>query len=205
MASCIIKADHNLCALALHPVSHTISDSELISNYKESGDLKHVGELYNRYAHLMSILCMKYLKNYDDSEDAMMEIFELLVDKLKKHEVLNFKSWLFTVTRNHCFRRLEIKKKSVATSDEMLEINPKLVESDGESDLQLEKEEQQVHLEQAIDELNKEQQQCIKLFYIDEYSYQEVTDKTGFTMKQVKSYIQNGKRNLKLALTNEYG
>lgn len=190
--------------MTLRSVTHTISDAELISSYKQSGDLKHVGELYNRYAHLMSILCMKYLKNYDDSEDAMMEIFELLVDKLKKHDILNFKSWLFTVIRNHCFRKLEVGKKTIATDDELLEINPRLVESDGESDLQLEKEEQLVHLEQAIEELTQEQQQCIKLFYIDQHSYQEVKEKTGFSMKQVKSYIQNGKRNLKLTLAHEH-
>jgi RNA polymerase sigma-70 factor (ECF subfamily) len=55
-------------------------------------------------------------------------------------------------------------------------------------------------LEEAIQELSEEQKLCVNLFYLQKKSYQQITDRTGFTLMQVKSYIQNGKRNLKIIL-----
>ena len=52
----------------------------------------------------------------------------------------------------------------------------------------------------SLEELNPEQKQCLILFYLEKKSYQEISENTGFSLMQVKSYIQNGKRNLKILL-----
>ena len=53
-------------------------------------------------------------------------------------------------------------------------------------------------IEASLNELGEEQKVCVTLFYLEQQSYQQVSGVTGFSMLQVKSFIQNGKRNLKL-------
>jgi len=60
--------------------------------------------------------------------------------------------------------------------------------------------EKTMKLKEAMTSLNREQGLCVTLFYLEEKSYKEVVEITGFSSNQVKSYIQNGKRNLKLYL-----
>lgn len=182
----------------------SLSDEELVLEYKESGDTAFVGELFERYTHLVYLVCMKYLKDEMESEDMAMRIFEKLLVDLKKYEVRKFKFWLHTVTKNQCLIWLDKSKRAREKADEYIETEPGFVESkeilslleEGDST-----EYQLKRLEQAIEGLNEEQRICVELFYLQQKSYQEVADQTGFSMKQVKSYIQNGKRNLKINLT----
>jgi len=58
-------------------------------------------------------------------------------------------------------------------------------------------------LPNAISNLNTEQRLCINLFYLKEKCYEEISMQTGYSLKQVKSYIQNGKRNLKIYLSQQ--
>lgn len=182
----------------------SLSDEELVLEYKESGDTAFVGELFERYTHLVYLVCMKYLKDEMESEDMAMRIFEKLLVDLKKYEVRKFKFWLHTVTKNQCLIWLDKSKRAREKADEYIETEPGFVESkeilslleEGDST-----EYQLKRLEQAIEGLNEEQRICVELFYLQQKSYQEVADQTGFSMKQVKSYIQNGKRNLKISLT----
>ncbi|MEZ4776860.1 MAG: sigma-70 family RNA polymerase sigma factor [Bacteroidia bacterium] len=182
----------------------SLSDEELVLEYKESGDTAFVGELFERYTHLVYLVCMKYLKDPMESEDMAMRIFEKLLIDLKKYEVRKFKFWLHTVTKNQCLIWLDKSKRAREKADEYLETEPGFVESkeilslldDGDST-----EHQLNRLELAMERLNEEQRICVELFYLQQKSYQEVADETGFSMKQVKSYIQNGKRNLKINLS----
>jgi len=182
-------------------IHHT--DLELISLYKESGDNVYIGELFKRYTHLVFGVCMKYLKDEDESKDAVMMIFEKLPADLKKHEVNQFKGWLHTVARNHCLMELRAKSARHEKEVEMAKDFGSIMESgydlhlDGEAD----KEKELSNLESAVKELKEEQKICIELFYLQEKSYQEVAEMTGFDMNKVKSAIQNGKRNLKILLT----
>ncbi|MEZ4828130.1 MAG: sigma-70 family RNA polymerase sigma factor [Bacteroidia bacterium] len=182
----------------------TLSDEELVNGYKESGDTAFVGELFERYTHLVYLVCMKYLKDELESEDMAMRIFEKLLTELKKYEVRSFKYWLHTVTKNQCLIWLDKSKRAREKADHYLETTPGFVESQevlsllGEGDSM---EKKLIRLESAIESLNEEQRICVELFYLHQKSYQEVADQTGFSMKQVKSYIQNGKRNLKITLS----
>lgn len=179
------------------------SDNELIAKYKNEGENTVVGELFKRYSHLVYGVCLKYLKNEDESKDAVLEIFEQLLVDLLKHDVANFKSWLHSVARNHClmFLRKEQTKLKKANEYEYA-FNE---ENSYETPFHVhEKETQEVQLtdlEKALTELKEEQRICIELFFLKEKCYEEVAELTGYSIKQVKSYIQNGKRNLNLKLT----
>lgn len=181
---------------------HTLDDLQLVTRYKQTGDNNCVGLLFQRYTHLIFGVCMKYLKDEDDSKDASMQIFEKLLTDLKKHEVQQFKAWLHMVCKNFCLMqlrsgntKLKHNKEIYKDATAVMEIDPgeHLVAGDW-------KELQLTHMEECIGKLNEEQRLCVELFYLQEKSYAEITETTSFSMNNVKSHIQNGKRNLKICI-----
>jgi RNA polymerase sigma factor (sigma-70 family) len=175
-----------------------VSDELLIKEYTKSHDLRIIGTLYERYTHLMYGLCMNYFKNSQEAEDAVMEIFELLIEKLKNAELRNFKAWIYTVSKNYCLMQLRNEKfKKVNLNSIEKKSEPEIMESDEILHLYEEEHEQDRMLVlDALGSLNDEQKRCIELKYLEFKSYEEVAELTGFNLKQVKSFIQNGKRNM---------
>ena len=169
-------------------------DTALIALYKKTGDLEVLGQLYGRYMHLVYGVCLKYLQDEAKSQDAVMQIFEELIQKLKVHEVLNFKSWLHVLCRNHCLMALRksSKNKTVAIEDTFVE-NTEFVHLNIDDA----KEKQLTLMERCMESLPEEQRISVDLFYLKEKCYKEITEITGYELNKVKSYIQNGKRNLK--------
>ena len=174
------------------------TDLELIARYKQSDDLEVLGILYNRYIHLVYGVSLKYLKNPDESQDAAMQVFEKLIESLKKHDLQNFKSWLHVTTRNHCLMELRSRKTRGIKTDADLSLVSDMEfttsahpnnEPSIENDLTL--------MKQCIEKLPEEQKRCIELFYLEQRSYKEVSLLAEFELKKVKSFIQNGKRNIK--------
>ena len=178
------------------------SDSQLLKDYRIHDDLSALGELFQRYSHLAFCVSEKYLKNAEDSKDAVMEIFEQAIMKLKKYEVTNFKSWLYSTIKNYCSYRLkraaieDIFEKKFEQVENFFVENPDFDHLLNEKDVLFQK------LENAITQLIDTQKTCIKMFYFERKTYQEIADSTGYSIKQVKSYIQNGKRNLKKLVSN---
>jgi RNA polymerase sigma factor (sigma-70 family) len=172
-------------------------DIELVRRYRESGDMDVLGVLFGRYMNLVYGVCLKYLRDREDSKDAVMQVFEKLTQTLRTHEVTWFKSWLYTTARNHCLMQLRAKKAPNIEISETLVVESSLSEhpEDGQ-----ELEENLSKLEKCLERLNEEQQQCVRLFFLQQKSYRQISDVTGFDFNQVKSHIQNGKRNLKNCL-----
>ena len=181
------------------------SDEDLLRQYLRSGDAEYFGILYNRYIPLVYGLCLKYLRAPEDAEDAVMQLFEELSDKIKHYEISNFKTWLYSVAKNHCLQLLRRDASEfptdfhtlVSESGEFLD----LLEEEGD-------EEQLKALHHCLDRLPEEQRVSICEFFLSEKSYAEIAEQTGYVLKSVKSYIQNGKRNLKLCIektTKEWG
>ncbi len=188
------------------PFKNTIStgsytDSELIALYKETEQNTYVGELFNRYHHKVFGVALKYLRDPDLAEDALFEIFSHLYEQLLKYNISDFNHWLLTVTRNHCLRQIKTDQLSVPY-ERTHENNfaSTFMELDHELDLLYEKEKKLTALEAALDLLKPEQRICVQLFYLDDRSYQDISEVTGFDLNKVKSYIQNGKRNLQLIM-----
>jgi RNA polymerase sigma factor (sigma-70 family) len=175
------------------------SDNDLINKFLETGDNNFIGVLYQRYGHLVLGLCLKYLKNKDEAQDAVIQIFTDLLSALKKHKVEFFKSWLYTFSKNFCL--MELRKRQSALKKELeLQENIHLLMDFTDPTHLKEKEDQLSLMENAIEELNAEQKVCIRLFYLENKSYNEISMITGFTSNEVKSNIQNGKRNLKIKM-----
>ncbi len=172
-------------------------DLSLLTAYQRDGDLEVLGKLYGKYMHLVFGVCIGYFKDEDQSKDAVMQIFEELVVKLRVHQVQNFKSWLHVLTRNHCLMALRKSSKNPTVT---LEDN--FVESSDFVHLGIEdtKETQLTLMEKCMETLSEEQRQSVDLFYLQEKCYKEVADLTGYELVKVKSYIQNGKRNLKICI-----
>ena len=174
-----------------------MTDSELLNHYKKDGELSYLGELYTRYQSLVYGVCLKYLKDRDESKDAVMQLFEKLIQPLRTHEVDNFKSWLYVTTRNHCLMQIR-SRKGKFTHEFSLEIMENQLFLYLEDELELEG--NLTKLEKCIETLINEQKQCIQLFFLQEKCYREIAQFTGFDLNQVKSFIQNGKRNLKICM-----
>lgn len=183
----------------------TLSDVELISLYRSSGDKVHVGELYKRYAHLVYGCCLQYFRDREQARDAVVQIFEKLFDELLKREPDNFKGWLGFVARNFCISELRKMKTRTERQEAFLREEDDHSTNDAYADEEtLSKETSLQRVEAAVRELSEEQRVCIELFFFKEKSYKEITEITGYPEKQVKSCIQNGKRNLKIILTRHH-
>src|SRR5574343_268433 len=180
-----------------------LEDNELINRYATEGDNLFLGILFKRYSHLVLGLCIKYLKNEDEAQDMVMQIFEKLSFDLKKHKIEFFKSWLYTFSKNMCLMELRKKQSQLKKDIELQENAVLFMDSSSESHLNSKQEQESTisHLETALNGLSKEQKQCIVLFYYKNKSYNEIVDITGYNANEVKSFIQNGKRNLKNKIT----
>ena len=178
------------------------SESELLGEYARTGDLELLGRLYESYMPLVYGLCLKYYKDEERSKDAVMHIFEQLVTKLRVHQVRNFKIWLYTLARNECLMDLRVLGKY-----EHVNVNDHFVEKSDDYHLDLnDATELKINaMEKCIEKLPHEQRVCIDLFYLQQKCYKEVSDLTGYDMSKVKSYIQNGKRNLKICIQRNGG
>lgn len=176
------------------PGARSLTDKELVALYKESGEMAVLGELYQRYMELVYGVCLKYYKEPETAKDSVMLIFEELVSKLKKHEVENFKGWLHQLAKNHCLMQLRTPRNM-----KTVEFKTELVQSEENVHLNgvLDKEENFKKLEFCLGTLLEEQRIAIKLFYLEGKCYNEIVETTGHDWNQVRSFIQNGRRNLK--------
>ncbi len=181
------------------------ADEELLAKYLESRDMEILGELYQRYMHLVYGVCLKYFKEREKSKDAVIQLFEKLVTEIEKHDIRNFKSWLYVVAKNYCLMELRKTKpgKTIFIADEkelvaFMETEQELHPIDSEPEEVNEK-----ILNDCIKRLKEEQKQCIRLFYFENKSYREICSDLNLEEKKVKSFIQNGKRNLKLCLESK--
>ena len=178
----------------------SLSDEQLVTRYSSTHDKEIIGVLYERYTHLLFTVSYKYLGSDADAEDIVMLVFEKLFELLKKSEINNFKSWIYTITKNECLMYLRHRKSGERVKDENLKnldseimesVEPDHLLSNGDVEHRIR------YLETAINALSPEQKQCVELFYLNEKSYREVELITGYSYNEVKSHIQNGKRNLK--------
>ncbi|MDP9230251.1 MAG: sigma-70 family RNA polymerase sigma factor [Bacteroidota bacterium] len=175
-----------------------ITDQQLLENFYTDHDNKWLGILLQRYTLLLLGVSMKYLKNEEEAKDSVQQIFLKAIMELQKYKVDFFKSWIYMVAKNHCLMKLRDRHGKIpAALTEQLLATPA---EENDKQLLLQNEHTLDLMNVALKELNHEQQQCVTLFYLEKKSYQQVSDRTGYSMMQVKSHIQNGKRNLKLLI-----
>jgi RNA polymerase sigma-70 factor (ECF subfamily) len=177
------------------------SDEQLLEEYCSGRDLKILGELYSEYMHLVYGVCLKYFKDREKSMDGVMQIFEKLIYEIPKHKINNFRSWLYVVTKNYCLMQIRSEKSQ---KEKMVEwINDSMIFM--ENTVELHPIDENEHksgeaLRECIEKLKDEQKLCITLFYYENKCYSEIAASLKIDEKKVKSYLQNGKRNLKICL-----
>jgi len=173
----------------------TLSDEQLLNSYFESRNAAFIGELWNRYSRLIFGLCLNLLKSREEATDAVNGIFEKLMKTNSPDKILFVHTWIYTFSKNHCLQILRKKQRRHILFDAFTADRETTACFD-------EKTFEYEALRSAVSALSEQQKTCIRLFYFNEYSYQEISDETGWATSQIKSYLQNGKRNLKLALNH---
>jgi RNA polymerase sigma factor (sigma-70 family) len=181
-----------------------MTDQDLLEKFRQSTDNSWLGFLLERYTLLLFGVCMKYLKNEEEAKDAVQQIFLKALTELPKYKVDYFKSWLYTIARNHCLMKLRDKGKQTVEINERMSLAQSAEEENKQLFHQM-KDREFTLMNEALNELTEEQKTCIEEFYLGQKTYQQIADKTGFNYMQVKSYIQNGKRNLKILLQKRLG
>lgn len=179
-----------------------VTDDELVMQYRESGALQTLSQLYQPYMDLIYGVCLKYFKNEADAQDAVLNIFEELVTKLKKYEVDNFKGWVYQLAKNHCLMALRSGKKH-----QKADIDVSLMQNESDVHLNgvMEKEEHFKYMYACIEKLIPDQKRTVELFYLEGKCYNEITEITGIEWNKVRSFIQNGRRNLKICMDKQLG
>jgi RNA polymerase sigma factor (sigma-70 family) len=175
-----------------------ITDRELLEHFYRDHDNHWLGILLQRYTLLLLGVCMKYLKNEEEAKDSVQQVFLKAITELHKYKVEYFKSWIYMVAKNHCLMKLRSRQGKMP-----VEINEKLMaatEPDTDKQALLQNDITLDAMATALKELNNEQQVCVTLFYLQKKSYTDISEETGYSMMQVKSHIQNGKRNLKILI-----
>jgi RNA polymerase sigma factor (sigma-70 family) len=177
--------------------NNELPDKELVNIFRTSGNMEVLAVLFQRYMELLYGVCLKYLKQPEASKDAVMQIFEELVQKLPRHEVDNFKSWLYTLAKNYCLMQLRTPKNLKTT-----EFKPESMQLEEDVHLNgvLLKEENLQKMERCLQTLSNEQKVAVELFYLQNKCYKEIAEATGIEWNKVRSFIQNGRRNLKICM-----
>ncbi|MBI5917666.1 MAG: sigma-70 family RNA polymerase sigma factor [Bacteroidetes bacterium] len=183
-----------------------LSDEELVSGFSKTKQQTYFEELYRRYIHLAYGVCLKMMKNEEESHDVVSEVFKILFTKLPTSDVKSFKSYLYAVSRNECIAKLRQKKaesQKLANWNHLENPPTDFMENEGFAALFNAYPSMEQEVEKAVGQLGDDQKLCIQLFFYEDKSYREIAAETGFTEKQVKSYLQNGKRNLRIMLEKE--
>lgn len=179
-----------------------LNDAQLLSLHSESNHNEYLGVLYTRYTPLIYGVCLKYLRDSEDASDAVIAIFEELVDKVKRYQINEFRTWIYSVTKNYCLQQLRRTGNEIST-----DFSSRVVENDDVTHLLNEKKNDEARyqvLENCIKKLPAEQRKCIEMFFYGNKSYADIAVETVYPLKRVKSYIQNGKRNLKICIEKNH-
>ncbi len=178
-----------------------MEDRELLNRYRQNHDKDCLGILLQRYTLLLLGVCMKYLKDEEEAKDAVQQVFSKALTEVDKYQIDHFKSWIYTVARNHCF--MQLRHKTHSLPEEAIEKNNNLLFSENSTDT-LSRIKEKEHLlemvEEALQWLQPNQKECVSLFYLEQKSYRQISDATGFSLLQIKSFIQNGKRNIRMVI-----
>jgi len=178
------------------------SDEQLMDKFKKFEDQDALALLYERYLALVFGICLKYLQNREDAEDASMEIYETIKTQILRFEVQNFKSWLAKIAVNHCLMKLRSEKRKAQHAKQIEQILISDMELEQTNHLQDKVQQNQIEVMlKALENLKEDQRNCIMLFYFHKHSYIEIAQLQKLSENEVKSHIQNGKRNLKLWIT----
>jgi len=181
-----------------------VSDEDLLLQYKQSGDKDLFADLFKKHVTSVYGTCLFYLQDKDEAQDATMVLFEKLMLDIGSREINNFKAWLSFVVRNHCISL--IRKNKTASKHRKSYYEFEMEETSYEAEEKIQSVSDDLLLQEmknCLPRLKDRQRLCVERFYLHSKSYQDIADETGYSLNEIKSHIQNGKRNLKLMIEEQ--
>lgn len=177
------------------------SDEELLKHYKQSGNKELFADLFKKHVSVVYGSCLFYLQDKDEAQDATMQLFEKLMLDINNREIDNFKGWLSFVVRNHCISLIRKNKSQTKNIKSYYEFEYEAPDYEQEEKINSVSDDMLLeNMKDCLPKLKEDQRVCVELFYLKNKSYQDIANETNFSLNEIKSYIQNGKRNLKLLL-----
>ena len=180
------------------------SDEDILKHYKQTGDKEIFADLFKKHVTVVYGTCLFYLQDKDEAQDATMQLFEKLLLDVNNREIDHFKGWLSFVVRNHCISLIRKQKSQSKNIKIYYEFEYQDANLETEESIGRVGDEQMLEqMKQSLPKLKEGQRICVELFYLKDKSYQEIANETSYSLNEIKSYIQNGKRNLKLLMEEQ--
>ena len=159
---------------------------------------KEIRDLFKAYTKDIFGVAYYILKDQQAAKDIIMDVFEVLLKQDSLAKIQNKKAWLLGTSRNLSLKKFN-KQIKTQYGLEHKNIIEQIVEKDDQEELIIKNANEEAMLEQLA-LLKPLQSKCITLYYLKGLSYQQIAKKENISMNDVKSNIQNGKRNLKIKL-----
>lgn len=165
-----------------------------------AGDAEAWGELYRQYAGAIFRFCRRALASREDAEDATMEIFVKVREKLEQYDPQRpFQAWLYKVSANHCWDLL--RRRRVRQDLEAGDVESLPLEHPDPGQLERMVEERTGHeVRQALERLPARSRMALLLRYYSEMSYDEIAEALGIRRAFVGVVLLRARHQLREAL-----
>ncbi len=172
---------------------------EWIIAARDHQDEESYSELVYTFQDAVYNLCYRMLGNRVEAEDASQEAFMKAFTNLKRYDTgRSFKTWLLSITSNHCIDRLRKRRMKFLSLDEPLPSNLQLAISEDEPgpERTTMHNQRSEYIQQLIDDLSPDDRAGIVLKYWYDYTYAEIAEVLDTTESAIKSRLFRARRAL---------
>jgi len=168
-----------------------------------AGDSEAWGQLYKDFAPAIFRFCRRALPTREDAEDATMEIFMKLREKLSQYdETRSFSAWLYRVAANHCWDILRRRKIRQDKETEDVETVPLEHPDPNQLDRLIEQRTSE-EVREALHKLGPRARMALVLRYYSDMSYDEIADELGVRRAFVGVVLLRARHELRQALEGQ--
>src|ERR1700726_245011 len=144
-----------------------------------TGDADAWGVLYREYAPAIFRFCRRALPTREDAEDATMDVFMKLKDKLVQYDqTRSFTAWLYKVAANHCWDVLRRRKSRQDKETDDLENVPLEHPDPNQLDKLIEQRTGE-EVRRGLEKLGGRARMALVMRYYSDMSYEEIADALG--------------------------
>ena len=176
-----------------------IEDTELVSMALQ-GQQDAYTKIMDRYKDSLRFTIGKMIKNSDDAEDILMEAFAKVFQKLPSYKSeFAFSTWLFNIGINHAIDFMRLKKLETLSLTTTLDDENNNVYEIDIKDNKLDPEETFIKnqrsqiLRDTLNRLSPQYKRIVELRFIDEMSYEEISNELNMPIGSVKGHLHRAK------------
>jgi RNA polymerase sigma-70 factor, ECF subfamily len=165
-----------------------------------AGDTQAWGDLYREYAPAIFRFCRRAMPTREDAEDATMEIFMKLREKLTQYDPgRSFPAWLYKVAANHCWDML--RRRKARHDKDMEDVEELPLETPEPNQLEkLIEERSGDEVRKALNTLGTRARMALVMRYYSDMSYDEIADALGVRRPFVGVVLLRARHELRQAL-----